>query len=74
MRPDPWAPSHTRLRVFSASIGSAGARLHTGARPLPEGVDSRERASLVRAPPPDIHEEWLREVDSTMSGPLPTRR
>eukprot|EP00959_Pyramimonas_sp_CCMP1952_P363435 7610817-Pyramimonas_sp.AAC.1 len=60
--------------MFSASVGSAGASLHTRAWPLPEGTTSGEEGRLVRAPPPDIPEDWLREVDSSMGGRLPTRR
>eukprot|EP00959_Pyramimonas_sp_CCMP1952_P065102 1359242-Pyramimonas_sp.AAC.1 len=51
MHPDPWIPSHTRLRTSSASIGSAGASLHTRAWPMPEGAESGEGSSMVRAPP-----------------------
>eukprot|EP00959_Pyramimonas_sp_CCMP1952_P130639 2731799-Pyramimonas_sp.AAC.1 len=51
MRPDPWIPSRTTLRMFSASIGSTGARLHARAWPLPEGAENGEGSSMMRAPP-----------------------
>eukprot|EP00959_Pyramimonas_sp_CCMP1952_P266178 5565195-Pyramimonas_sp.AAC.1 len=54
MRPDPWIPQHATLRMFTASIGSSGARLHTRAWPLPAGADGREGTANARAPPPPL--------------------
>eukprot|EP00959_Pyramimonas_sp_CCMP1952_P424162 8884414-Pyramimonas_sp.AAC.1 len=63
MCPDPWMPQRATLRMFSASIGSSEARLHTRAWPLPAGADGGEGTANARAPPLVIPEGWLREVD-----------